>query len=237
MEKKKEEERKYITEEGYKNYEKRLKEKQVSGMIRGENFVQTYKQWSEEIAKTVEECSKRKKKSKGWKVNRKLITAKKTIFRELRKPNMDKENIRICKLRKNLINEYMEEEQRKKQYLTVSKEINRIKEEGGVDSTAFWNLKKRLEGRAQETAHSMENEKGEVVEEVEEILEVHSCYFEKLLETRPGETEIEKESEKIVEITMNAIELLAQTEEAEEPSEEEIRKIIKKLKKKKAKDL
>ena len=43
IEKKKEEGRKYITEEGYKNYEKRLKEKQVSGMIREENFELAYK--------------------------------------------------------------------------------------------------------------------------------------------------------------------------------------------------
>ena len=234
---KKEERGKYITAEGYKKYEEILKSKQVSTIIDEENFAQTYTQWSEMIMQTVDECSIKRKKSKGWKVNRKLMAAKKDIMRELRKPGIDKENIRISKLRKNLIDEYIEEEDRKKKYQTVTKEIDRIKKEGGVDSTAFWELKKRLEGQAQETAHTMENENGEIVEEIEEILDVHSSYFEKLLETRPGETEIEKEAEKIVEITMRAIELLSQTEEAEEPTRDDIKKIIGKLKNKKARDM
>ena len=117
-------------------------------------------------------------------------------------------------------------------------EMEKIKKEGGVDTTAFWELKRRVEGgRKEETAHMMENEEGELVEETEEILQVYQKYYQKLLTTDPGETSIEKEAEEVTRIVMEAIEILSFGEQPEDIGIETIEKIVAGLKNKKAKDM
>ena len=98
---KKEETKKNIGEKGYKRYKEKLQENKISSIIKEENFSESYTKWNDEINNIIEECSTKKKKSKGWKVNRKLLVAKKSVTRELRKPGLDKETIRLYKIRKN----------------------------------------------------------------------------------------------------------------------------------------
>ena len=233
----KELDKKYLSEKGYKKFAERIKEEKISEILNKNKFEKSYSQWSKKVIGIVEECSNKKKKNKGWKVNRKLEAAKKRVTRELKVHGIDKEEIRILKVEKNLIAEHIEREKQKKHHLNVTKQIEQIKTEGGVDSTAFWELKRRIEGRTSETAHSIENEEGQLVEEKEEILEVYEKYYQNLLETKAGKTEVEKETEKIVDITMKAIEIIALQEEPERIEEETVEKIVNGLKNKKSRDL
>ncbi len=228
---------KYINKSGYDKLRKKMEQEKISETIDEDDFVKSYTKWNDDIIRMVDECSTRKKKSKGWKINRKLQAAKKLVVKALKGKNVDKEEVRILKIRKNLISEYMEKEHWKKNYQHVCGEVKKIKNEGGIDSTAFWELMGRLEGRSRETAHVMENENGEIVEKREEILEVYESFYKNLLTTRPGETALEIESEEVVEITLRAMELLASCQETEDVEVEMVQKIIGSLKNKKAKDV
>ena len=185
----------------------------------------------------IEKCSSKKKKSKGWKINRTLESAKKRVVKELKVKGIDKEEIRILKVEKNLIAGHIERENQKRRHKQVTMEIDKIKSEGGVDSTAFWELLGRLKGRKKETAHVIENKHGVIVEENEDILKVYEDWYENLLETKAGETEMEKETEEIVNITMKAIEILALSTEPEEIEGKTVEKIVMGLKNKKSRDL
>ena len=114
--------------------------------------------------------------------------------------------------------------------------VNKIKSEGGVNSTAFWELKRRIEGRTQEVAHVVEGKNGERLEDREEILERYKEYFQSLLEPKKGETDVEKQSEEIIQLTMDALDLIDKAEEIESIPEETLDKIMGKLKRRKAKD-
>ena len=238
----KEETANYMDRKGYGRYTEKIQEKKISDIISKDNFVETYSQWSETVMETVSECSSRRKKSRGWKVHRKLQVIKKRIGKELKDQNLTKEEVRILKIRRSLIDEYMEKEHWKKNHQNVCNEITKLKNEGGVDSTAFWDLLTRLKGRAEETANVMENKDGELVEEKEEILAVYEDFYQDLLQTRAGETEIEKEGEAVVEVAMRGMELLAKSQkmlekEQDKNEEEAVGKIIASLKNKKAKDM
>ena len=209
----------------------------VSDLIDVNNFDHSYSTWSEKILNLVEECSTTKKRSRGWKVNRKLEIIKKRISKKLKRKELDKETIRLLKTEKNLINEYIEDERKKKHHQRVDLEVNNIKKEGGVNSTSFWELKRRLEGRKVEAAHIIENEEGEKVENKDDILEVYKNFYKKLLSMKKGETDVEIEIEEIVMLTMNALELIASVEEIEEIEQDTLLKLVSSLKNKKAKDV
>ena len=227
----------YLSAKGYEKLKDKIESQHVSNLIDTNDFDQSYSVWSKKITELVEECSTKKKKSRGWKVNRKLETVKKQISKQLKNSIPDKESIRVLKVEKNLINEHIEEERKKKHHQKVNMEIDNIKKEGGVDSTAFWELKRRIEGRTAETAHVIENEEGEIVEDKKEILKVYERFYQKLLATQKGETENELEIEEIVMLAMNALELIASAEEIEEIEKDTLLKIVNGLKNKKAKDV
>ena len=70
------------------------------------------------------------------------------------------------------------------------------------------------------------------MEEREEILAVYEQFYKKLLETRPGETDMEKESEVVVGIAMRAMQLLAESERKGEIEMSTVHKVISSLKNK-----
>ena len=170
-------------------------------------------------------------------MNRELLAAKKIVKTELKKTNQNGEMVRINKIRKDLINENIEKEHRRKQHQQVEKEIQRVKNEGGVNSTSFWELKRRIDGTNVECAHTIEDENGIIKEDKEEILEEYGKYYQKLLETTKGETKMQKEAEVIVKIVISAMEILAEGEEPEKIDDVDLKKIVQGLKNKKAKDL
>ena len=229
--------KKFMSKAGYERFERRIEEQNISKILESDNFDTAYKDWSDKVLDVVDKCSTKKRKSRGWKVNRKLVKMKRRIVKQLRDQRLSKEDVRLLKVEKNLIEEFMGEEKEKKNHEDVDKVIDRIKSEGGVNSTAFWELKRRIEGRTTDEAHVIESENGEIIEDKEKIMERYKEYFQDLLETKVGETEVEKETEEIIELTMAALELIDRAEEVEKIPRESLDQITRSLKKRKAKDM
>ena len=228
---------KYMSKDGYERFGTEIKEQQISEILDPDDFDRTYQEWSDKVIKVADECSTRKRKSRGWKANRKLLKVKKQITKKLKNQGLSKEEIRLLKVEKNLVEEFLYEEKSKKNYEEVNNVVQKIKSEGGVNSTAFWELKRRIEGRIDEVAHIVEDENGEKLEDKQQILDRYRQYFQNLLETQKGATEVEKETEEIVELTMATLQLLDRSEEIEKIPGETLEKIVTSLKKRKSKDL
>ena len=62
----------------------------MSEAICENNFVETYTECNDMIVKTIEGCSSRKKKNKGWKIHRKLLINKKRIGKVLKEKKYNK---------------------------------------------------------------------------------------------------------------------------------------------------
>merc|ERR1712062_537026 len=88
-----EKERKCTTEKGYQKLRGRMEKQEISKILDVKNFDESYAEWSNKVLELVEECSTRRKKGKGWKVNRKLETFKKKIMKELKGKGLDKETV------------------------------------------------------------------------------------------------------------------------------------------------
>ena len=112
-----------------------------------------------------------------------------------------------------------------------------MKKEGGVNSTSFWELKQKIERKHDESGHKIENEDGIITEDREEILNVYSNFYTKLLETTAGDTEIARECEEINKIVISALAVIAQAQSPENILEEDLNSVIKELKNKKAQDM
>ena len=59
--------------------QKKMEQQEISKILDVNNFEKTYSEWNDKVLEIVEDCSSKKKKSKGWKVNRKLLNVKKMI--------------------------------------------------------------------------------------------------------------------------------------------------------------
>ena len=68
---------KYMSKDGYERFGTEIKEQQISEILDPDDFDRTYQEWSDKVMKVADECSTRKRKSRGWKANRKLLKVKK----------------------------------------------------------------------------------------------------------------------------------------------------------------
>ena len=114
--------------------------------------------------------------------------------------------------------------------------VREVQEAGGVDSSTFWEVKSRLVGKTTNEIAAIMDEDGVKQEEEETVKQVHCKYFEKLLQTKPAETEEEKKREEAIESVIRSMEILSANEEPKTTSNEELVEIIKKLNIRKAKD-
>ena len=128
---KEEEERKCISEKGYQRLQEMMEKQEISKILDVKDFQRTYAEWSDKVLQLVDECSIKRKKSKGWKVNRKLESIRKAIRQKLKDVTLDKETVRLLKVEKGLITDHIEWEMRKKHYQKVNMEIDKIKKEDG----------------------------------------------------------------------------------------------------------
>ena len=96
------------------------------------------------MVEIAEKNSKQRKKRSLWKSNRLLMKAKKMVQRKLRETSLGKEEINLLKRRKRLIIEHMNDEDKKRHYQKLSKIVDTVKKGGGVDSTSFWDLRRKL---------------------------------------------------------------------------------------------
>ena len=91
----------------------------------------------------------------------------------------------------------------------VEAAVKEVKEAGGVDSSTFWKVKKKLMGGPKNDVCAIMDEEGTKQEDVEKVKEVYQKYFTKLLRTEPGTTEEEKRTEVNVEHVIQKMEALS----------------------------
>ena len=92
----------------------------------------------------------------------------------------------------------------------IDKTVESIKQDGGVDSNAFWKVRKKILGKKTEGKHAIKDEDGEIQTEEREIKTVYERYFSKLLgEKSRCEGEQGKETEEMVERMINSMEMMA----------------------------
>ncbi len=212
-----------------------IEKKKISELIVDRCIKTSYTDWSKTVLKIKNACSRKAKMRRPWKVNRKLTVEKKRITRELKKA-AEKEQIVILKGERKIIIQQIEEEEHKQEYNRIRKIVDDIKRAGGINSNTFWKVREELCNTSEETAHVIADKNGKLCENPTEIKDVYSEWFQRLLKTSRGETEIEKEAEETIEIIWNSMKTIAEGQPARRTSMEEVKAIVNKLDTKKAKD-
>ena len=200
-----------------------------------EDIRKTYSRWNQRVVEINDLCSKRVKIKKKWKVCRKLTTAKKKITRQLKKTR-EKHLIKELKERKDHIQRLIDEQEQEKEQKRIERIVEEIKKGGGVNRNCFWEVRRKLTGKRDETAHAMVNKEGKLCENPEEIKKIHEDWFKDLLTTKKGETEMEKQAEEIAEITWRSMKAIANNKLPRITSYEEVEKVVKELNPRKAQD-
>ena len=220
----------YMGKEEYERFEKELECDEVSKMIKENDFENSYQAWSNKVLEIAKKNSRKRKVKSPWKSNRLLSRAKKNIQEELKRMKSPKQR-KVLMARKRLIMSHIINENKAKYYSKVNRTVENIKMEGGVNSTAFYELRRRLSRKKKENGHSVIGEDGIRYDSPEEIKNEHVKYYKKLL------TETHNiEGTPAVSRVISGMKVLAQCTESERIDEDEVTKIIKKLKKRKASD-
>ena len=192
--------------EEYKKFEEEIEHEKISEIIEEESFNDTYTRWSERVIEIASRNQKKKKIKRDGRINKKLLNAKKKILRALRRDKMRQEEREELKRRRDMISEYIEEEEKTKKFARVNKIVAKIKEEGGLNSsTTFGEFQRRLRGKKMGTGHAVEDENGVKQENPEKIKGTYVKYFKQLLTTMEARDEQEKEIEEIMEMTIRGM--------------------------------
>ena len=219
------------------DFEKEVNEAKISEIIDCDSFQESYSLWSNKVMEITDRHSTQKKsKKKESKTNRLLIRSKHRVTKQLKQKYIHKHTLNILKKRKQLIQEHIDNERRQESKRRVEATVKSVKENGGVDSATFWEVKKRLMRTTTNEIAAIMDEDGVKQEGEAEIKEVYKRYFSKLLATKPAVTEEEKRWEKSVEGTIGKMENICKHSPAQSASTEMIKEVVKKLDVKKAKD-
>ena len=176
-----------------------------------------------------------KSKKRKLKVERILRKAKRKERQKLRS-NMSTEEQRLITMKIRLINSHIVEHVKGQRSKRISRTIEEIINEGGVNSTRFWDFVSKMKPNNQREQEqiAMENERGELIENAEEIKNLYKNHYLKLLTTKVANTEEERTAEKrIEEITQNR-EILAKCQYIKRVEQKELEVVRMKLKNKKA---
>ena len=205
-----------------------------------EDIKEKYRKWNNYIKEMMNKCFNKKKGKREAKTKTisNLYRKKRKIKREYKKTK-DKNKIRTrkYKIQKNLINEYIEEEEKKTIKDTIDKNIKQVKMNGGLNSNAFWEFKKQMDNsiKKEETISTMINEEGKIETEVEKIKIIFEKFYTNLFKPNKTESSEEDEESQIMQhIIFESIETIAKHErnKIQKIQRNEIIKNIKKLKKK-----
>ena len=231
---------KYMTKEGYENYEKEINEAKISNIWDKDGSVaEKFDEWSETVTKIYRKYEQEKKpKHKNKTKTMRLLMKEKRKLKQEKKEEQE-ENIqdsihqKIQELKERIL-----EEQKNQKGRVLMKAVESISNQGRFDSSGFWDLQKKINRKRKETPHAVLNAKGEKVEKTDEILETYSEYFEGLLTTTNKKVAEGKDNEAIKKVNLKFDQIMerGKEQEAKQISEEQMKNIVKKLKKKKARD-
>ena len=228
--------KKFMGRKEYGEFARALDERKVSDILKKGDFQQDYTEWSDTVLKIADESSRKPRKRQTWKVNRQLRRAKKLVGEMMNSEGVSKGVRNVWKMQKTLIDEHiwMEITIRKKNL--IDKTVDTLKQRGGVHSSDFWDIRKKILGRKTMGKHAIKDQDGVIQTEDEEIKRVYADYFSKLLAEEECKGINSREIEDNVRRMIRGIEVLAQvTKEA--PCDREVTKeVISKLKMKKSGD-
>jgi hypothetical protein len=194
-----------------------------------------YNIWDREVTKIAESSFKKKRKKKGESKEIRTLRRKKKGIKGKYHGANNKER-KILEKRKELIDEHIEQLKRQKKSDRARRLAMQIKSENGFDGGAFWEYKRRSEGRKKEAAVAIKNKAGEIEEDPEKIMEVYREFYEKLLTGKEMDNESGKNAEWIVNKHMEALERIAKKNGIAPFTAEEYEKVKKSLKPRKAPD-
>ena len=225
-----------LNKDGLTKFKNILSQKKVSNIIDDKDIRSTYTVWNKEIVDIRDSCYKSVKIRKTWKVSRKLTAAKKEITKDLKTKNLTSEQVKLLKERRRMLIELIEEEEQAKEYARITKIVDDIKRDGGVNGTTFWEVRKKLCKPKKEAGHAMMDANGVRCEKPEEIKNIYKEWYKELLTLNKGITEEEKEVEQLVEMQWEVMEAISESKESRTTTIGEVQDVIKKLKINKAKD-
>ena len=232
----KEEKIQILDKEGMNKFQATLDERKISNIIDETDIRESYTKWSKQILRIREKCSKRVKVRKMWKVNRELTTAKKRITRLLKNRNLTREEVEKLKNRKKVILTLIEDEEKMKEHSRIAKIVEEVQKDGGVNSTTFWKVLRKIRGRKRDLPHMILDKNGKKCEDPENIKRAHIEWYRELLTTKEGVTTEEKEVEDINRLRWKSMEAIANTTPPRSTTLEKVEKVIKDLDPKKAQD-
>ena len=181
------------------------------------NVKNMYKKWNKYVKKIMKKCFTKRKiiKTKTKKVEmlyRKKRENKKE-FRLIKEKN--ETTIRRYRIQKEIINEFIEEEEKKRKKDTINRNIKEIKENGGVNANIFWEFKKRMDNKTKkdEEITAIKNEKGELETDIEKIKEIFKNFYIQLFKPNDaGNTEEEEKAREIQDILFESIIRIAEND-------------------------
>ena len=202
-----------------------------------------YMIWQKEVRNIMEKCFYKKRKNK--KQNNERIKYLYRLKRKIKKGYLTEPttltNIKKYRVQNNLIKEYIQKEEAKIRANNIDNEIAKIENDGGLNSTAFWEFKKRMDkkGKQKEMVCGMMNKEGKIVNSKEDIKTIYKDFYTELFSVNEGNSDATKNDE----IIFNTINIIAKTSNAinggenNEITEREIVNNIKKLKNKPTTDI
>ena len=227
---------KYMGQKEYGTFMQKINDGKVSKILEMGDFKEA--KWSKTVMQIAEECSSNKRqKSSTWKANRQLRKAKKLISRKIMEKKTTKGEKTLLKMQKTLIDEHIWTEMMTRKKTLIDKTVESVKQDGGVDSNTFWEVRKRIMGKKSEEKHAIRDENGEIKTDEIEIKTVYERYFCKLLgEKSRCEGKQGKETEEMVERIINSMETVAKCRKSKPVDGEVVKQVIGKLKKRKSSD-
>ena len=240
----KEEEVEYVT-----NYKKCVEEFQKSTdgdkltriASQEKGITEKYSEWQEGVDAIMKRCfegSRKKKRKTVGKNEEVLIRNRKEVKRNLKEEKGKEERQRLLKIQVDLIDEYLREEEARRESEEVDRELEKLKKEG-LNTNAFWEFKKQMERKKKEELPSaMLDKAGGLKTEKQEILDVYEDFYRELFIQEEEDTELAKQVKEIREIVFESINMMAEIDSNRRKvvTKERVRESINSLKNKNTRD-
>ena len=164
-----------------------------------------YTKWQSKVNKIIEKCERKvSSNKKQTKVVRRLMKVKRSIKKK-RRSEMDMKRKRLLKLQESLIDRYIVGENAREQGEKVKKTADRIKQKGGINSTALWEFKKQMDGPKVNKMYAIKNKEGNTIDNVKDIKKEFETVYTNLFKKQEAKNEDEKIKEKINSIVIKLL--------------------------------
>ena len=203
----------------------------VNAIEKGNNLQERYNLWEKELERMIIQCFEKEKKKKELKTPRirKMMAKRRTVKKELLR-NPTPQLIDKC----NRLEENIRTEKWKDLNQNMAREIKSIEDGGGIESGAFWEFLKRMEGKKVEKATAILGKDKTLKTDKEEIKEEFRTFYTNLFQQEEIEDQMSRE---LVDLRIKVIETKTKRKIAQKPhrskiTQKDVEQHIKRLKNK-----